>query len=122
MSDLAVPITLVVMAVVVAVAIAYLARRVARSRVQVAPLDVSTLTSTVTLFTDAGCTNCDDARQQLEGAGVTFEEFRFDHHPEVFATVGVTGVPLIVVRGPDGSEQDRIAGKVSAADLRRLPR
>jgi glutaredoxin len=74
----------------------------------------------VTLFSDAGCANCDQARAALVAEGVAFEEFRHDHHEDVFATVGVSGVPLIVVKDEAGQEVGRIAGRVSRRTLKRL--
>jgi glutaredoxin len=110
----------VLAAVAVSLGAAFGFRRLERRRVEKALLDLSPLTSAVTLFTDAGCSRCDQARDMLEAAGVEFEEIRFDHHPDVVEAVGVTGVPLVVARRPDGTEIDRIAGKVSPRALERL--
>lgn len=113
-------IVVVVAAVVVALGVALFFRLVERRRVERTALDLTPLSSAVTLFTDAGCARCDAARAALIEAGAEFEEFRFDHHPEVLEAVGVTGVPLIVARAPDGTEIGRIVGKVRTPALRRL--
>lgn len=120
MSEPVVRILVVAAAVAIAIGVALGFRLSERRRVAKAPLDLGTLRSPVTLFSDAGCTNCDQARTALQEEGVDFEEFRYDHHPEVFAAVGVSGVPLIVVKDEAGDEMGRIAGRVSPRALRRL--
>lgn len=107
-------------AIAIAIGVALGFRLSERRRVTRAPLDLSSLRSAVTLFSDAGCTNCDQARAALVTEGVDFEEFRYDHHTDVFRAVGVSGVPLIVVKNEAGDEMGRIAGRVSAPRLRRL--
>jgi glutaredoxin len=115
-------VSVVVVAAAAAVALgsAALFRRMERRRVRQAPLDLTGLNSAVTLFSDTGCTRCDLAREALVAAGVDFEELHFDHHRDMVEAVGVTGVPMIVARAPDGTELDRIVGKPSRRALRRL--
>jgi glutaredoxin len=120
MSDPLLGIVVVLTAVAVALGSAWLFRRMERRRVHQAPLDLTALTSAVTLFSDAVCSRCDAARDALVESGVDFEELRFDHHRDLVEAVGVTGVPLIVARDPDGAEIGRIVGKPSRRALRRL--
>lgn len=122
MTEPTVRILVVAMAIVVALGVAVLFRVRERRKAQRGLLDLTSLESPITLFSDAGCRTCDAARAALETAGIAFEEFRHDHHADVFERVGVTAVPLIVRRGDDGSEVSRIAGAVTAAGLRRLTR
>jgi glutaredoxin len=120
MSEPALRVLVIAAAALVSVSVVLVFRALERRRVQRAPLDLSGLSRPVTLFTDAGCSRCDQARDMLADAGVEFEEIRFDHHPDIVAEVGVTGVPLVVARAPDGTEIDRIAGRVTRRALRRL--
>jgi glutaredoxin len=120
MSEPLVRFLVVAAAVAVAIGVALGFRMSERRRVAKAPLDLVTLRSAVTLFSDDGCANCDQARSALVAEGVDFEEFRYDHHRDVFTAVGVFGVPLIVVKDEAGDEVGRIAGRTSARAVRRL--
>lgn len=120
MSEPTLRVLVIAAAVLVSLGAALAFRALERRRVERSPLDLSGLSEAITLFTDAGCFRCDQARDMLTDAGAEFEEIRFDHHPDIAAEVGVTGVPLIVARAPDGTEIDRIAGKVTKRTLRRL--
>jgi glutaredoxin len=120
MPDWVLPVAVVAGATAAALGVALVFRRRERSRVRHGALDLSRLSAAVTLFTDVGCRRCDQTRAMLIEEGVEFEEFRFDHHPEVHRAVGVTGVPLLVVKGADGTEVGRIAGKATRRELRRL--
>ncbi|HUG74103.1 MAG TPA: glutaredoxin domain-containing protein [Acidimicrobiia bacterium] len=120
MSEPVVRVLVVAAAIAVAIGVALGFRLNERRRVAKAPLDLGSLRSAVTLFSDAGCANCDQARAALVAEGVNFEEFRYDHHKDVFATVGVSGVPLIVVKDQAGDEVGRIAGRASPRAVRRL--
>lgn len=122
MTELTVRIVVALAAVVVAFGVAAGFRIRERMKAQRGLLDLTSLESAITLFSDVGCRTCDGARAALESAGIDFEEFRHDHHPEVFARVGVTAVPLIVRRGADGAEVFRIAGAVTSSGLRGLIR
>ena len=106
--------------VVAAAAVVLWARYLERRRSVRARLDLSGLTGSVILFSDAGCRTCDQARKALQRAEVAFEEIRYDAHPEVARRVGVTAVPLVVVRDDEGAEVGRIAGRVRRRALRRL--
>jgi glutaredoxin len=120
MSDPTLTLVVVVAAIAVSLGSAAIFRRVERRRVRRVPLDLTVITGAVTLFSDAGCARCDLAREALISAGAEFEEIRFDHHRDLVEAVGVTGVPVIVARAPDGTELDRIVGKPSRRALRRL--
>ena len=122
MTEPTVRILLVVLALVAAFGFAVFFRTRERRKAQYGLLDLTSLDSPITLFSDAGCRTCDAARAALETAGIAFEEFRHDHHADVFARVGVTAVPLIVRRSDDGTEVFRIAGAVTATGLRKLTR
>lgn len=91
-----------------------------RGRSRSAPLDLSRFAAPVVFFTDAACRACGDARAVLEATGIGFDEVAFDHEPDLMREVGVTGVPLVVVRDRHGVEVGRIAGAPSPRALRRL--
>jgi glutaredoxin len=120
MSEPVVRVLVVAAAVAVAIGVGLGFRLSERRRVTRAPLDLGSLRAAVTLFSDAGCANCDQARAALVAEGVDFEEFRYDHHQDVFTAVGVSGVPLIVVKNEAGDEVGRIAGRTSPRAVRRL--
>jgi glutaredoxin len=120
MSEPVVRVLVVAAAVAVAIGVGLGFRLSERRRVTRAPLDLGSLRAAVTLFSDTGCANCDQARAALVAEGVDFEEFRYDHHQDVFTAVGVSGVPLIVVKNEAGDEVGRIAGRTSPRAVRRL--
>lgn len=108
------------MVLVAVLAVVLLSRAAERKRSIRSPLDLSPVSGSVILFSDAGCRRCDQTRRMLSEAGIAFEEYRHDTDPEVLEQVGVTAVPLVVVRRADGSEAGRIAGRVTKRALRRL--
>ncbi len=107
-------------AVAAAVGVGFGARVASRRRIEVRPLDLTGIEGRVVFFSDAACLRCDEARAELQDAGVAFEEVAYDAHPGRLQAAGVTAVPLIVVRAPDGGEVGRIAGRVDPRRLRRL--
>jgi len=121
-ADAAIRVLIGVAAASAAVGVAALGRRLERRDVVKSPLDLTRIEGRVVLFSDAACARCDEARAALETIGASFEEVASDTHPGMLEAAGVTAVPLIVVRRPDGSEAGRIAGKVSLRRLRRLVR
>ena len=64
------------------------------------------------LLTHAGVT-----RPQLDALGVDFTEVAYDREPDVHRRVGVTGVPLLVIRDETGQEVRRFAGVMPKARL-----
>lgn len=110
---------LIVVAVAVAVAmlIAVIAHRAERRRATRAPLDLSGIDGSVLFFSDITCTRCDIVRAHLEGLEAEFTEIAYDRDPDLHRRVGVTGVPLVVVRDDGGSEVVRFGGVMSKSRL-----
>jgi len=120
MADPVVRVVIGVAAAGAAVGFALVAWRAERRRALRVPLSLSGIDGRVVLFSDAGCARCDQARRALETIGKPYEEIAYDEQPGLVTAAGVEGVPLIVVRRPDGSEAGRMAGKVTPRRLRRL--
>lgn len=110
---------LIVAAVAVGAAllVAIWAHRRERRRAQRSVLDLTGLEGRVLFFTDATCTRCDIVRAHLEGLGVEFTEIVYGVDPATHRRVGVTGVPLLVIRDRDGAEVHRFAGVMPKARL-----
>jgi predicted DsbA family dithiol-disulfide isomerase len=104
-------------AVMVALAVAWWARRRDRRGAIRARLDLTGIEGRVVFFSDATCARCDVVRARLEAIGVPFTEIGYDRDPEVHRQVGVTAVPLVVVRDATGAEERRFAGVVPRARL-----
>lgn len=113
---------LIVAAAIVSVGVGWslAARAGARRRSRTTPLDLTPFAAAVVFFTDAACRSCAAARRVLDEAGVGYDEVDFGHEPDVVRRVGVTAVPLIVVRDDTGAEAGRIAGVPTGRELRRL--
>ena len=107
----------VVAAIAVAVLVALTAHRRERRRAIRARLDLGGLEGRVIFFSDATCARCDIVRSHLEALAVEFTEIAYDREPEVHRRVGVTGVPLVVVRDAAGTEVRRFAGVMPKARL-----
>lgn len=70
------------------------------------------------LFTDAACRRCDLVRDRLVTLAAGFTEIAFNHEPDLHRAIGVTGVPLLVVRDGSGRIVDRVAGVASVRRIR----
>lgn len=97
--------------------VAWWARTAERRRAGRAPLDLQGIDGRVVFFSDATCTRCDIVRVHLESLGAEFVEIAYDRDPETHRRVGVTGVPLLVIRDADGREVRRFAGVMPKARL-----
>lgn len=98
----------------------FLRRRLMARAAAALPLDLGGIDGQVLLFSDTSCPSCDVARDRLAAAGVEFREIAYGEAAEVHRVVGITAVPLIVVRGSDGIAVGRIVGKPSSRRLRTL--
>lgn len=98
---------------------AHLGRIRERRRAALTLLDVDGLEGRVLFFTDAACRRCDVVRGRLESIDAVFEEIAFGHEPDLQRSVGVTAVPLLVVRDNSGAIVDRVAGVASVRRIRR---
>lgn len=109
---------LVVAAVLsVALGVAGIAHQLSRLRAGRAPLSLEGLEGRVLFFTDSQCTRCDVVRAHLDALSADYVEIPYDQEPETHQRVGVTGVPLLVVRDREGREVRRFAGVISKARL-----
>lgn len=117
MSDLALRLVVMGVAVGAAVGVASWARRRERRRALRAPLDLTGLDGEVLFFSDAMCSRCDVMRDRLVALGVEFHEIAYDRDPATHRRVGITGVPLVVVRDGTGREVRRFAGVPGRARL-----
>lgn len=117
MTDLVVRLVLIAVVVAAATGVASWARRRERRRALRAPLDLTDLDGDILFFSDAVCSRCDVMRARLVALGVEFHEIAYDRDPETHRRVGVTGVPLVVVRDATGVEVRRFAGVPGRARL-----
>lgn len=104
-------------ALAIAVGLAHLARGRERRRAASAPLNLAGIDGRVVFFSDAVCARCDIVRVHLEALGADFTEIAYDEHPDLHRQVGVTGVPLVVIRDEAGAEVRRFAGVAPKARL-----
>ena len=111
--------------VIVAVAVgivlggAWLGRNRQRRHVTRSPLRLDGIEGRVLFFTDVACRRCDLVRDRLETLEAVFSEIAFNHEPDLHRAIGVTGVPLLVVRDGFGTVVDRVAGVASVRRIRR---
>ena len=106
--------------VVAALGVAGGARILQRRRAALEPLHLEGLPNGLILFTDAHCRRCLGAREVVASGGVPFVEVAYNREPNRFRATGVSAVPLVVARTPDGREVGRIAGRVTPRALARL--
>jgi len=104
-------------AVAVAGLVALWAHRRERRRAVRAPLDLTGVDGRVVFFSDAACTRCDIVRSHFEALSAEFVEIAYDRDPEAHRRIGVTGVPLVVIRDDEGAEVRRLAGVMPKARL-----
>jgi len=119
MSDVAVRALVAVAAVSIVIWVAFWGNRRERHAAVAAPLQLDGIEARVLFFTDVACRRCDLVRARLESLGTVFAEIAYNHEPDLHRTIGVTGVPLLVVRDGAGVVVDRVAGLASARRLRR---
>jgi hypothetical protein len=111
---------LAVAIVIAALGVAGGARILQRRRAAIQPLNLAGLPTGLILFTDAHCRRCLTASRMVAVGGVPFVEVAYNREPDRFRATGVSAVPLLVARTPDGREVGRIAGKVTPRALARL--
>jgi hypothetical protein len=104
-------------AIVFALLVAVWAHRGERRRAVRSRLDLEGIDGRIVFFSDVTRTRCDIVRAHLEALEVEFTEVAYDREPEVHRRVGVTGVPLVVIRDADGAEIRRFAGVMPQARL-----
>ncbi len=120
MSSDAVARVLVVAAITAAaLAIAFAAPRLSARRAERSPLDLRGIDGGIILFTDRSCQRCRRVRAMLADLGIDPVEYAYEDHPGDWDRVGVSAVPLLVIRGADGTVTGTIAGLPSRRRLRR---
>lgn len=113
------PALITLAAVAVVASVAFLGRRRGRRKAEKAPLELDSLVGLVLFFSDVACTRCDLMRRRLEKLEVNFVEIAHNHEPGLLDRIGVTGVPLLVIRDKSGVIVDRVAGAASVWRIRR---
>ena len=111
---------LTVLAVGVVLGVSYLGHRRERRTAMTSQLRLDDIEGAVVFFSDAACKRCDLVRDRLDSIGADFVEIAFNHEPDLQREVGVTGVPLLVIRDDSGAIVGRIAGVASARRIRRV--
>ncbi len=119
MSEWVTPAVLTSAAVGVVLGVAHLGRRRERRDAMTSPLRLDDIEGAVLFFSDVACKRCDLVRARLESVGADFVEVAFNHEPDLQRAVGVTGVPLLVIRDDTGAIVERIAGVASARRIAR---
>ncbi len=119
MSEVSAPVIATVAVAVVVPGVAYLWRLRERHNAFVTRLRLDGIEGLVLFFTDAACKRCDLVRQRLESLGASFIEIAYNREPDLHRTIGVTGVPLLVVRDDTGAVLERVAGLASERRIRR---
>ncbi len=120
MSEWAIPSILSAAAVGVVLGVAHLGHRRERRNAMTSQLRLDDVEGSVLFFSDAACRRCDVMRDRLESIGADFVEIAFNHEPDLQRAIGVTGVPLLVIRDQSGTIVGRIAGVASAKRIGRL--
>lgn len=100
-----------------ALGVAWWARTAERRRAGRVSLDLEGIEGRVVFFSDANCTRCDIVRAHLESLDAEYVEIAYDRDPETHRRVGVTGVPVVVIRDADGREVRRFAGVMPKSRL-----
>jgi glutaredoxin len=109
-------------AIGVVIVVAAWGRASERRRSATSDLNLAGIEGSVLFFTDAACLRCAVVRDRLDELGVEYSEIAFNHEPELQASIGVQGVPQVVVRAGDGSIAARLVGSVSRRQLSRAVR
>lgn len=111
---------LLVAAVVIAGLLVVIGSRVGeRLRVRRAPLRLNDIEGRILFFSASHCSRCDSVRSVLDRLRLQYREVAHEEAPGVQERVGVSSVPLVVVRDETGAEVARFAGRISARRLRR---
>ena len=75
--------------------------------------------SAIVVFTSTDCSRCRRTMRQLSALGATVREVAHELEPGLFESVGVDGVPLVVIMTPDGNRSSQFGGAVSDFRLNR---
>lgn len=119
MGEWVTPAVLTAVAVGVVLGVAHLGHRRERRNAMTSQLRLDDVEGAVLFFSDVACKRCDLVRDRLESIGADFVEIAFNHEPDLQRAVGVTGVPLLVIRDDTGTIVERIAGVASARRIGR---
>jgi len=119
MPEFAVRVLLVGGLIAAAVAVGMMATRSRRSAQP--PVRVGRLGSDAAIiaFTSTDCSRCRSVMRLLSDFDVSVREITYELEPGLFDEAGVEGVPLVVVRRPDGSHSAQFGGVVGRWRLRR---
>lgn len=120
MSEWVMPSVLTAAAVGVIFLVARLGHGRERRNATTSQLRLDDVEGSVLFFSDAACRRCDLVRDRLESIGADFVEIAFNHEPDLQRAIGVTGVPLLVIRDEGGTIVGRIAGVASAKRIGRV--
>ena len=124
MSDLTVRMILVGGVALAAVLVGWIASWVRRRGHESGVIDdlalFAHLPERVLFFSTTSCPSCDAARTRLQDSGAAYREIGYGDAPDLHAAAGITGVPLILIRGADGGVVAQIVGKPSKWTLERL--
>ena len=112
-------VAIIVVAVGIVLGGAWLGRHHQRRHVTRSPLKLDEVEGRVLFFTDVACRRCDLVRHRLVALNAVFSEIAFNHEPDLHRAIGVTGVPLLVVRDDSGLITHQIAGVASVRRIRR---
>ncbi len=118
MSDQLARLGVVIGVVVLAVLVAWIARRVRRPPHPGIRVGEAGERPGVVLFTSTTCPTCRDAIAELERLDVSFREVTNDLEPQRFESWGVTAVPLTVVVDAGGQVVRTFSGVPRRRSLR----
>lgn len=122
MNDPVVRVVVVAVGTLVALLVAWVARAIYIKRGRA--VDVKSLISGpgVVVFTKDDCPNCAAVLAMLKPTGVKIHQVRAEAQPEVFAKLGIEGVPITVVVSGSGNTAAQFSGLPRPARLRRALR
>ena len=117
MAEIAGRVLLVVAVLAIAALVAYVARR----RPHHPPVDISglNLDPGLVVFTSTDCRRCKVVLASAKATGAPLREITYELEAHLQEQVGVTGVPLTIVVGRDGTAAAQFAGLVGQSRLRR---
>jgi hypothetical protein len=119
MSDVAFRLLVVAGVVVVAVVAALTARRLAAPRHPPLRSAGVPLPPGLVVFTATTCDRCREALSVARATGVPLREITYELEAELFATLGVDGVPLMLIVDQGGIPRRLLAGVPARRTLRR---
>ncbi len=122
MNDPVLRVAVVAIGAALALLVAWIVRAVYNKRART--LNVQSLISGpgVVVFTKDDCPNCAAVLAMLKPTGAQVRQVRAEAEPEVFAELGVEGVPITVVVSESGDTAAQFSGLPRPARLRRALR